>query len=393
MHLNNRSQLTYCTNIHAGETWPDVKAGLEKFLPAVRDRVSPEAPFGVGLRLSALAARQLLQNSELQQFKNWLEQEKLYVFTLNGFPYGDFHHTRVKDKVHDPDWTRPERVAYTRDLIEILARLLPAGQEGSISTSPLSYRHWYNPSELKFVKQKSKANLMIILAELEEVESRTGKRISLCLEPEPDGVLENFEEFEAFFQDYLLAEDLPGPSREIVLRHCTLCYDICHFAVEFESHAQVLDRLSDSGIRVGKVQVSAALKADVQGSTQLEALQAFREPTYLHQVVIRSGENPLKKYPDLDLAIRQEEKNLSTGEWRVHFHVPVFLADYGVLSSTQEDIRIFFREMGKRDLSFPLEVETYTWEVLPDDLRLDLTASIARELKWVKETYETDCRP
>ncbi len=393
MRLNDGSQLTYCTNIHAGETWPDVKAGLEKFLPAVRDRVAQSAPFGVGLRLGARAARELLQERELEKFKDWLETENLYVFTLNGFPYGDFHHTRVKDQVHDPDWTTPERVAYTRDLIEILAQLLPADLEGSISTSPLSYRHWHNPSEREFVKQKSRANLKKVMAELAEVESRTGKRISLCLEPEPDGLLENFEEFEAYYQDYLLNQDLTRLSRDIVLRHCTLCYDICHFAVEFESHAQVLDRLSESGIRIGKVQVSAALKAEVRDVTELKALEAFREPTYLHQVVIRRREKPLEKYPDLDLAIRQEEKNLFPGEWRVHFHVPVFLADYGVLSSTREDIRIFFREMRKRGLSAPLEVETYTWEVLPDDLRLDLTASIARELKWVKETYETDRRP
>jgi len=392
MRLTDGSQLTYCTNIHAGESWQELRAGLEKYLPSVRDRVSPEGPFGVGLRLSARAAHELLKAGELQKFKAWLEKEGLYVFTLNGFPYGNFHHTRVKDQVHDPDWTTPERVAYTRDLIEILAHLLPEDLEGSISTSPLSYRHWHHPSDLAFVKQKSTANLMKLIAELGERESRSGKRINLCLEPEPDGVLENFEEFERFFQDYLLAEEDSGLSRERVFRHCTLCYDICHFAVEFESHAQILDRLSDLGIQIGKVQVSAALKAEVENALQMKALEIFQEPTYLHQVVIRRKEGSLEKYPDLDIAIRQEEKKFQPGEWRVHFHVPVFLADYGALSSTREDIRTFFREWGKRDRSAQLEVETYTWEVLPDDLRLDLTASIARELNWVKETYEIDRR-
>src|SRR5258706_10988716 len=134
------AHLTYCTIIHAGESWHDVRANVERHVVDVKHRVAPDEPFGVGLRLSARAAEELAAGDELSRFERCLIEQRLYVFTINGFPYGPFHGTPVKAAVYRPDWIEPERVAYTNRLADLLARLLPDGVDGTISTVPGCFR-------------------------------------------------------------------------------------------------------------------------------------------------------------------------------------------------------------------------------------------------------------
>ena len=140
-------QLTYCTNIHPSNGWDDVLANLRRYAPPLKARFAPDAPCGIGLRLSGVESRQLLEGDRLEQFRAFLDEQGLYVFTLNGFPYGPFHNQPVKEIVHAPDWRDDERVDYTLRLIEILAALLPPGTEGGISTSPLSYKTWLDADD------------------------------------------------------------------------------------------------------------------------------------------------------------------------------------------------------------------------------------------------------
>lgn len=133
-------ELTYCTNVHPGESWAEVEANLRRYLPAIKAKVAPDRPFGVGLRLSAEAAAALSQRPALEGLRALLAEEGLYVFTLNGFPYGRFHGEAVKEKVYLPDWREEARLAYTDRLAAILAALLPEGGEGSISTVPGAFK-------------------------------------------------------------------------------------------------------------------------------------------------------------------------------------------------------------------------------------------------------------
>src|SRR5688500_7154414 len=139
MKLNYGLHLAYCTNIHRGENWPQTFDALKQYTLAVKERVCPKGPYAIGLRLSDLASRELSDPQTLLSFKRWLDQNHCYVFTINGFPYGRFHGGPVKEKVYLPDWTTQERLAYTNRLFDILAQLLPAGVEGSVSTVPGSY--------------------------------------------------------------------------------------------------------------------------------------------------------------------------------------------------------------------------------------------------------------
>ena len=397
--LTTKGHLSYCSNIHAGESWKDHFSALKTNFPLIKEAISPIEEMGIGLRVSNVASLDLIREDDLNKFKAWLQQENAYVFTMNGFPYGGFHHTRVKDQVHAPDWTTQDRVSYTKRLFDILLQLLPSGMEGSISTSPLTYRYWFNSSEeaLANARRTATLNILKVFIHLAEIKKATGTILHLDIEPEPDGLLETGQEFITWFENDLLVEGKTLLARKlnvsssdaenIIKEHLRLCYDICHFAVGYESHQQVLDQLKSKGILVGKIQISAALKALVNNyldRNQLrEAFAGYNETTYLHQVVARKNDGDLLRYPDLPEALNDADNTL-VEEWRAHFHVPLFLEDLGVLKTTQSDITELLNIHKQYPFTNHLEVETYTWEVLPEALKLPVHESIIRELQWVK---------
>jgi hypothetical protein len=378
--------LTFCTNIYAGENWMAHFAVLKSSFPILKAQLSPDAPMGIGLRLSNLASIELLEGNHLETFKHWLTQEGGYVFTMNGFPYGGFHHTRVKDQVHAPDWTTEERVGYTLRLAEILSQLLPDDMDGGISTSPLSYKPWFTAAEARTAATASATTNIIKVAEgLHQIQIRSGKLIHLDIEPEPDGFLESGPEFIDWYENVLLPA---GNDENLIKKHICLCYDVCHFAIGYEPHTAIINQLQQKGIKIGKIQISAALKAKLPVSVSerkvvLDQLGKFDEPTYLHQVIARENDGSLIRYPDLKEALAEGE-NPAVEEWRAHFHVPIFVEDMGLIQSTQSDIMEVLKLQKNNPFTAHLEVETYTWEVLPTTLKAPLNDSIIRELAWVK---------
>lgn len=378
--------LTFCTNIYAGENWTAHFAVLKSSFPILKAELSPDAPMGIGLRLSNLASIELLQDNHLETFKQWLIQEGGYVFTMNGFPYGGFHHTHVKDQVHAPDWTTVERVEYTLRLAEILSQLLPDDLDGGISTSPLSYKPWFKDVEARIdATTNATINIIKVAEGLRQIQIRSGKLIHLDIEPEPDGFLESGPEFIDWYENVLLPA---GKDEDLIKNHICLCYDVCHFAIGYEPHTAIIKELLQKGIKIGKIQISAALKAKLpaavsERSVVLKQLGSFDEPTYLHQVIARKNDGSLIRYPDLKEALAEGE-NPAVEEWRAHFHVPIFVEDMGLIQSTQSDIMEVLKLQKNNPFTAHLEVETYTWEVLPTALKAPLNDSIIRELAWVK---------
>ncbi|GAB4518432.1 MAG: metabolite traffic protein EboE [Anaerolineae bacterium] len=400
MQLGNTFHLTYCTNIHPSNDWANVFDTLKHYGPALKARLSPEAPFGIGLRLSGTESTELLQGDNLVQFKQFLDENGLYVFTMNGFPHGPFHNQPVKANVHAPDWRTDERVAYTTRLIHILAALLPEGMEGSISTSPLSYKAWVNLNDEATWRLLTR-NVVKIAAELVRVRQEQGKLIHVDIEPEPDGVIETSTELVNYFRDWLLtygADQLaqtlgiaPEAARAHLLDHIQVCFDTCHVAVAYENPVDVLARYDTLGIKVGKIQVSAALKVplpDDSAERELlrESLEKFQESTYLHQVLQQNANGTVTQYPDLPEAL-PNIMNPDAQQWRIHFHVPIFIDQYASFSSTQDGILSTFALLKERPFTPYLEVETYTWDVLPEDMKIDRLESIERELRWVRDVF------
>ncbi len=388
MQLLNLFQLTYCTNIHPGSDWAETFDNLERYVPRIKGKLCPDQAFGLGLRLSAQAARELLEGDRLESFRQWLDKEGVYVFTMNGFPYGNFHGEAVKDQVHEPDWTREERVEYTRDLIRVLAKLLPAGMSGGISTSPLSYRHWHSDPESKeTVRERSCSNLITLARELVELEEKTGIYIHLDIEPEPDGMLENSVETIDFFTKYLFARarQVDALTERWVRRHINLCYDVCHFALAFEEPAEAFQRLKKAGVRIGKIQLSAALalrQEDLsKGMDPWKTMETLNEPTYLHQVT-QKEDGIVHTFRDIPELL---DSRPSFSELRSHFHVPVFSESLPPFRSTHGEIRKVLAHLRSQPECDQLEVETYTWEVLPEELKISLVDSIVREIEWCRD--------
>lgn len=381
--------LTYCTNIHPGESWAETRATVGERVSEVKRQVSPGASFGVGLRLSAKAAEELSAKDNLEDFTALLAENDLYVFSINGFPYGPFHGTPVKADVYEPGWFDGARLDYTNRLADLLAVLLPERMTGSISTVPCAFR----PRGLGR-EEAMRENLIRHATHLHDISERTGKEIALALEPEPHCYLETTGEAVEFFKGWLLdraairrMSDLTGLSatdaETALRRHLGVCLDVCHAAVEFEDPAESVALLRDAGIRVPKLQLSAALHLREATPEKLERLRAFDEATYLHQVVARRGET-LERFLDLPEAFKAAETS-PYDEWRVHFHVPVFLRDLEHFGTTQDMLADFLKLHCDAPISDHLEVETYTWDVLPPELRdVPVEDAIARELSWVR---------
>ena len=387
--------LSYCTNIHPGESWPEVRANLERYLVPVRERVAPGRPFGVGLRLSAESARTLATPEALDELRAFLSAHDLYVFTINGFPYGPFHGRPVKEQVYLPDWLDPERLAYTDQLADILAALLPEGVEGTISTVPGAFA----PRVHGEADQARMAQALLDhVAHLVRLRATTGRRVALALEPEPCCFLETIAQAVDFFERYLFSaaavewvSSSTGLTRvaaaTAIREHLGVCLDACHMAVEFEEPAKVLEALRAAEIRVPKVQVTAGLRVVLRDGDDatLDALGAFADDVYLHQVVERRADGRLIRHLDLPqaLAAAHAGKGQGTREWRVHFHVPVFRERYGAFEGTQEYVAELLRLVREGDVSEHFEVETYTWDVLPEEFRREgIVAGIAREVEW-----------
>jgi len=396
--LTDAFHLTYCTNIHAADGWDAVFDNLRRYAPPLKARFSPASPFGLGLRLSAREASELLEGDRLQQFHAFLDAEGLYVALINGFPYGPFHGTPVKANVYAPDWRDPARVDYTRNLIWILAELVPAGVEGGVSTAPLSYKPWMAAQATEDWTTITQ-NVVRVAEALVRLRRGGGAFIHLDIEPEPDCSLENTDESIAFFERWLLPVGAPmlasavgvdhAAAEELLLDHIRLCFDCCHFAVEYEDPAVALDRFKAAGIKIGRVQLSSALRVPFGSdpshtSTAMRTLERFADTTYLHQVVERGAGN-LRRYPDLDDALRAAGER-TPEEWRIHFHVPLFAREYEAFSSTQDYVARVLGLARARRFTNHLEIETYTWDVLPAGLKVDLAESIAREYDWVLGT-------
>jgi len=405
MKLKGKIHFTYCTNIHPGESWTETFEALQLHLPKIKTEISAQELMGVGLRLSARAASELKIGANLSVFKSWLDSQGLYVFTMNGFPYGGFHFVEVKDQVHSPDWQHVERIQYTLDLIEILAELLPAGLDGSISTSPLSYKPWFenNSVEVEKVKKQTADHLAAIAVELYKLEAKKGILIHLNLEPEPDGFLENTDDVTDFFKCYLLQTgcnsfaEVTGQSiqdsKKALLHYIRICYDVCHFALAWEKVEYVIAEFGKLGIQVGKIQISAALEADLSHESNreivLEELFKFVEPTYLHQVSLLNNENKLfLQLRDLGQSSQLEIIQSKAQKARVHFHVPVFVEKYKNLHSTQSEIVQVLRYLKNNLFCKHWEVETYTWNVLPTSLQKNIDQSIIREMQWVIDQWQ-----
>ena len=382
MHFLPHGHLAYCTNIHPAESWEETKTVLGRDVLAVRNRLRQSghlgegAPFAIGLRLSARAARELLDETDgLARFRDWLAANGTYVFTINGFPYGNFHGTRVKERVFQPDWTTAERVAYTRDLFEILAAIAPPDAGGSVSTLPGSHKS-FGADDAEIRK-----NLLEFSGFIDDLSESSGIDLHLGLEPEPIGHFENTAETLAFFERLHAGAADSGQ----VARRIGLNYDSCHFALQYEDAAESLGALHHAGIRLSKIHLSSALAFDPHQPQALAMVRQFEEPVYFHQTLLRRENGEIIRFADLpDFLENTESTPADAVEARIHFHIPLDAEPESPLRSTRNHALDTLAWCGTHPGACDhFEIETYTWAVLPPAMRRPVDQQIAAEFAWV----------
>lgn len=383
MEIRPGLHLGYCTNIHRGNSWEETFAGLDRYTLAVRERVlDGSEPYGIGLRLSARAAEELAADSRAQaDFRFWLDTNNCYLFTINGFPYETFHGDRVKEKVFLPDWSSPDRLAYTNRLFDLLNELAPDGLPVSVSTLPGSFKAFVAAEPER--RDEIVKNLRACSDYLDRLGDLHGRDFHLGLEPEPLGYFENSPETVEFFGQLL--EGQSQDRRERLLSNLGVNYDTCHFAVEYEEPEAALDRLTREGIRISKIHLSSALRVCPTEAARAR-LADFADGVYLHQVLVGREGAITRRFGDLPLALDWAEKAEDLGEeWRVHFHIPLHArpeeADF---SDTRDHIHGLWRYLEKHPgLCSHFEMETYTWEVLPESIRSgSVVDQLVREYEW-----------
>lgn len=376
--------LSYCTNIHPAESWEETREALHLHVPHIQRELaalnSPlkDRPLGVGLRLSARAAAELLETpEEMEALASWLDSRHARVETLNGFPYGNFHGERVKERVFQPDWTTPERFEYTCNLFRILARIGDARADRlTVSTLPASHSWFHADEERIFARLEAMSGFLDVLSR------QTGRLMQLGLEPEPFGHFHDTAGAIRFFNDLRNRSRRP----ELIERHLGLTYDTCHFAILREEPADTLSAWEENNIALCKVQFSNALEFHMRRAEDLELLQQFDDGIYFHQTSIRHG-NRTMLFPDLPNALayaRDYAEETRDSVWRIHYHIPLYAAPEPPLRETGSFISRTLDFLRSRPAAAPhLEVETYTWSVLPPHMKIPLASQIAREMDYM----------
>jgi hypothetical protein len=387
-------ELTYSTLVHPGDNWGEIWNSLTTYVPRVKERIAPKKRFGVSLRLAAESAQTLVNNrAEREKLKKFLGDNDMYLYTVNAFPYGPFKGQIVKEKVYEPDWRSEERTQYTINVAEVLADVCPEGSTPSIQTAPLGFKPRVTGPE---VVESFTEHLLRVTAHLVGLHDRTGRAVGVSLEPEPYCFLETTDEVVNYFSNHLStgksAERLaklariPISEAHIALRrHVGTVFDICHQAVEYENISVSLQKLVDAGIPVFKLQEAAAIYVPEVNERAIDVLHRYAQTIYLTQT-LEKKDGKFTMFLNLEDAFAAWKSNPGPREWRTHIHVPVFLDDLGPFRTTRFAIEDALKFHKANPVSRQLEIETYTWDVLPDSLKTgDIVDYVCRELEWVQE--------
>ncbi len=377
-------RLGYCTNVHPGETLERIAEDLVRHAVPLKARAFADRPMGIGLWLAAAPAAELARDAKRRaEFNAFLRAHGLFVFTLNAFPFGRFHGARVKERVFTPSWAEDARLAYTLDCATVLADFLGDGESGSISTVPIGMRAAGFRDEDRV---RARENLLAAARGIAAITARTGRRIVLAIEPEPDAVLSTIESAVDFVADEL------HPTLDAAARASVgVCLDACHEAVLDQDLTRSLESIAQRGVPLGKVQVTAALEVErpAENAPGIARLASFAEERYLHQAAWRTSDGALAIAHDLPNFLVGRESWRDAAAVRAHFHVPVFASPGGGLSTTRASLAAFLPRALASGLADQFEVETYTFDVIPAAERAamgcdSLDAALAKEIEWTR---------
>lgn len=385
MHLTRsrgpRLLLSYEMNVHPGETLQELRAALHRFVVPVRDRVAPGRPFGLAPRIGRGLIRELANRRTRARLADELKELELFPFTVNAFPLEDFHARRVKENVYAPPWTRATRAAVTERVADWLVETMPEGEVATISTLGGTYRPWgHGPADFR----KMATHYLRVVDYLANLETRTGRTILLCAEPEPDTTFEVASDVIEWVEGYVRPQLTTAAARRRFERHFAVNLDVCHQSVLFRDPVKEWKALEKAGLHVGKLHLTNALALPRPGRSPrgLEELRSFHEPRYLHQFAVLEPDGALFRGPDLPALAKAPLRDAQ--EVRCHFHVPLSRSRLGRLRTTRDDTALALKHALRHPQPPHLVIETYTWPILARrDAQEFLASNIVREFRWV----------
>jgi hypothetical protein len=393
MDLGKVGHLTYSTLVHPGDDWDQIWASVNTYLPQVKARVAPGEKFGVCLRLAAPSVAALTADpGKRADLKHFFADQDLYLYTANAFVYGVFKNQVIKEQVYEPDWATEDRTLYTMQVADVLAELAPEGINPSIQSAPLAFKTKVTGDD---IVDTYTTNVIRVVAHLLELKKKTGKTVTLGLEPEPRCYLETTDETITYFQNHLfsgrtaqrlakLAGINEADAAQAMRDYTGVVFDIGHQSVGYEDIPVSLQKLVDAGVQIVKLQEAASMSMPTVTQQTIEALYAYAKTVYLSQTC-QQKDGKTSWFLNLEDGFEDFTKNPGPREWRTHFHVPVFLDDLGPFRTTRFALEQALAFHKKTPLSTHLEIETYTWDVLPAHLKTgNIVDYVCRELDWVK---------
>jgi hypothetical protein len=385
--------LTYSTLVHPGDDWDQIWSSVKTYLPAVKARVAPGEKFGVCLRLAAPSTEALKADpGKRADLKHFFADNDLYLYTANAFVYGVFKNQVIKEKVYEPDWATEDRTLYTMQVADLLAEVAPEGINPSIQSAPLGFKPKVTGDD---VVDTYTTNVIRVVAHLLELKKKTGRTVTLGLEPEPRCYLETTDETITYFTNRLfsgrtaqrlakMAGINEADAAQAMRDYTGVVFDIGHQSVGYEDIPSSLQKLVDNGVQIVKLQEAASMSMPEVTQKTVDALQAFAKTVYLSQTC-QKQDGHTTWFLNLEDAFEDFRKNPGPREWRTHFHVPVFLDDLGPFRTTRFALEQALAFHKKTPLSTHLEIETYTWDVLPAHLKTgDIVEYVCREIDWVR---------
>lgn len=401
---HSKTHITYCTNIHNNVNWEKTLQNLNKYTINIKKNITYNKKFGIGLCLSNTIVNQLIKVENINLFKNWLTYNNMYILTLNGFVYKHFHKKNIKENIYKPDWSTKKRLLFTKKLIHLFSDIMTE-KNGSLSTVPIFYKKTIDRYKEKYkILQKSIINLMEITIILITISKEKKKNLYLCLEPEPDCFLENTNDILNFFNHYLvpygseyLNKNYKYPlnfARKQIRKYIQICYDICHFSIQYEKPEETFTTLRKNNIKIGKIQLSSLLNIQTPKNKKIKLKEAkqlsmYGKTQFLHQVRTYDKTKNSTNYSDLT-RVTDVKPILETREynWRIHYHIPLYRKTYDTYNTTQEYIKKVIQQINPTKENH-LEIETYTWEALHKKQKVNVVESIVKEYKYILEMFNT----
>ena len=390
--------LAYEMNVHPSESLAEFRDALRRFTVPVRDRLREQnagSEFAISPRFGEGLLHDLRNKRARSELATELRELQFVPISVNAFPLENFHADTVKSRAYSPPWTRKARVKRTNEAIDLLHELLPEETRGSVSTLGGTYRPWRDG---RATHHKIAGNYLETVAHAIQLYLKTGRKIVLAAEPEPDTTFETAADVVQMVDEHLLPQlreciarplmITPARAEELFREFFTVNLDVCHQSVLFRDPVDEWQLLDRHGIRVGKLHITSAivLRRPGRSPAAVAELRDYDEPRYLHQFAARHKSGTLVRGSDLGELPTEGLRDLE--EVRVHFHVPVSRAKIGKLTTTRDDTERAIHHALRQSDPPDLVIETYTWPLLAKTGDKAIVDGICREFRWAASVID-----